>query len=143
MTQFGLSMLADEFKSQLAGNPVIVEHVGDIESFDPDWSATIQEAQNSGEKGDEAGFAFDIKGSKGSATVIVQQDKSGDGTGIQSATLVLPDGTRIPIEVSKGPSAVPDLGVDLDDLIDTGDADTGDAGTGDMKTPKPGEVPQD
>jgi hypothetical protein len=130
MVQFGVSMLASEYQRQLTGNPVIVEHIGEIESVEPSWSATFREAQNAGQQGQETSFAFEIKGSKGSGTLLAEQDNRGGGTGLSTAILVMPDGTRHPINMADGPSAVEDLDVDFNDLIDTGDIDTGDIDTG-------------
>ena len=138
ITQYGVSMLASEYERQLAGNPVIVEHIGEIESLEPSWSATIQEAQNADPPGQQTSFAFEVKGSKGSGTLLVQQDKSGDGTGIASAALVMPDGTRHAIDISEGPSAVDDLDVDLSDLIDTGDLEV-EGDSDDQTEQKPAE----
>jgi hypothetical protein len=122
MIPFGISILTSDYQQQLAGNPVIVEHIGEIESLEMSWSATFEEAQKSDGQGSAAPIAFEVKGSKGSGTLLIQQDQSGGGGGIKSATLVLPDGTRHPIDVSQSPSAVDDLDFDeLSDLIDSGD----------------------
>ncbi len=118
MTQFGLGMLAGEFQKQLDGNPVIVEHIGDIESMSMSWGDTIQGAQNA--EGGAEEMAFAITGTKGSGTVYIRQDKSGDGTGMQSARLVMTDGTSYPIELA--PSF--DQDVNLDEMFDEGQAPT-------------------
>lgn len=112
MTQFGMSMLAAQFQNQLEGNPVIVEHIGEIESMNMSWGETMKAAQS----GDGQELAFAINGSKGSGTILVVQDKSGDGSGIQSATLVLADGSRHPIELV--PTAEE---IDMDAFFDEGD----------------------
>ncbi|TWU48432.1 cytochrome c oxidase assembly factor Coa1 family protein [Rubripirellula reticaptiva] len=115
MTQFGLSVLAGEFQKQLEGNPVIAEHIGDIDSFSMNWSDTIQAAQSADSGAEELAFA--ISGSKGSGKVMIQQDKSGDGTGMQSAVLVMDDGERYPIELAANPAD--DL--NMDDIFDEGE----------------------
>ncbi len=89
----GTGMLAEAFKQQLDGNPVIEEQIGQIESLEMNLSKTAQQGQNSnGER-----IAFDIKGSKASGTILIKQDKSGDGTGIESAELILADGSRFDV----------------------------------------------
>ncbi|QDT06820.1 hypothetical protein K227x_52410 [Rubripirellula lacrimiformis] len=115
MTQFGLSMLAGEFQKQLDGNPVIVEHIGEIESLSMNWSETIARAQNA--EGGSEELAFEISGTKGSGVVMIQQDQSGDGTGMQSATLVMEDGTRYPIEFAPSPTDE----IDMDSIFDEGE----------------------
>jgi hypothetical protein len=123
MIYVGLSILSDEYSRQLAGNPVIVEHIGEIESIEASWSATIEEAQKAGDQGTGAPVAFEVEGSKGSGTLLVEQDQSGGGSMIKSATLILPDGTRIPIDVSVTPSALEEL-EDLGELVDPGEIET-------------------
>ncbi len=98
MVQFGVSALADQLERQIAGDPAIVEHIGDIESLEVNWSATIEEAQKTGDQ--DSGLIFEIKGSKGSGQFLVKQDKGGEG--IDMATLILPDGTRIPVNLGSG-----------------------------------------
>lgn len=115
MTQFGLNVLAGEFQKQLDGNPVIVEHVGDIQSFSMSWGDTIKAAQNAESNGEELAFA--ISGTKGSGRVLIQQDGSGDGTGMHSATLVMDDGQRYPIELTD--DAAQDM--DMDTMFDDGE----------------------
>lgn len=100
---FALSVLSDEYKRQLTGNPVIEEHIGNIESMEFSWSATVEE--NSGNQGGGAQIGFEIQGSKGSGRVLIEQDQ-GAGNMIKSAILVLPDGTRIPIDLSGSPDSI-------------------------------------
>lgn len=115
MTQFGLSVLAGEFQKQLDGNPVIVEHIGEIESLDMSWADTVAGAQNA--EGGAEELAFQIKGTKGSGVVMIQQDKSGDGTGMQSATLVMDDGSRFPIDLGMAGNE----DIQMDDIFDQGE----------------------
>ena len=134
LVQFGVGTLGDQLERQVASNPAIVEHIGDIESFEVNWSATIEEAQKTGEQ--DAGLIFEIKGSQGSGQLLVKQDKAGDGSSIDSATLILPDGTRIPIDLASGAPEVEELEMDFDDLIDTGNIDTGDTRTNEFAVPE-------
>jgi hypothetical protein len=122
---FTLSVLSEEYQRQLAGNPVIEEHIGDIESMEFSWTGTVEEAQNSGNQGAGAQIGFEIKGSKGSGRVLIEQGQGGGGNMIKSGTLILPDGTRIPIDVSAAPgeTVLPD---NFDPLIATGEVDSGD-----------------
>ena len=127
MMNFGLGVLAGEYERQLTDNPVIEEHIGEIESFDHSLSGTFTAAQQAEEAGDQTPLAFEVKGSKGEGTVLVLQDQSGDGTGIASATLVMPDGSRFPIEVESSDSPeIDELDLEMGDLIDAGEPDTGD-----------------
>lgn len=123
LVNFGVGQLGKQLTIQIKNNPAVVENVGEIESLEVNWGGTVEEAQQSGES--DSGLIFDIKGSKGSAKLMIKDDGGGAG----NATLILQDGTRIPIDF-EGPSANPDaMDLDLDD-IDTGDIDTGDIDTG-------------
>lgn len=109
----GTGMLAEAYKTQLAGNPVIEEHIGQIESMDMNLTKTAQEGQNSKQEM----LAFDITGTKGSGTIMIKQDKSGgDGTGIESAELILSDGSRHPVPLDE-------FGTSGEFEVDLGDAD--------------------
>lgn len=106
--QFGAGMIGEQVKSELRGNPVVQEHIGDIESAEMNLTATAQETQD--QPGGES-IVFDLEGSKGSAKVAIQQGPGGE---ITSAVLIMPDGTRhqaVPLE---------DLELEMDD-INTGE----------------------
>lgn len=98
---FALSSLADEYQRQLAGEPVIEQHIGEIESLSFSWAAMVAEAQSADQHEDETGIAFEITGSKGSGYVMIEQNEA-DQHMIRSATLVLPGGERVPIDVLAG-----------------------------------------
>jgi hypothetical protein len=62
LMKLGLGVFADEVESELRTNPVIIEHVGRIEEFELDLSASVAEA--GGED-----FVFKVSGTKGSGLV--------------------------------------------------------------------------
>ena len=62
LLKLGLGVFADEVESELRSNPVIIEHVGRIEEFELDLSASVAEA--GGED-----FIFHVSGTKGSGLV--------------------------------------------------------------------------
>ncbi len=92
----GTGAIAEVYKSQLNGNPVIVEHVGTIEAMSLSLTETSKQAETSG-----GAMAFNVTGSKSSAVLLVKQAPGGDGTGIQSAELLMPDGSRHPIPLDQ------------------------------------------
>lgn len=112
---FLLNFLTSEYQRQLADNPVIVEHLGEIESMGMNLTKTAEAAENS----DGNTFAYDIQGSLASGTILIKQDPSGDGTGIESAELILSDGSRHQVPLGgSGPEAV-----EIDFEIDPGELD--------------------
>ena len=130
MAKFGVSALGDQIALQIADNPAIVEHIGDIESLEVNWSATIEESQKTGDQ--NSGLIFEIKGSEGSGQLRIKQDKGGQG--IDAATLILPDGTRIPINLGSGAPELDEMDIELNDFIDPGVVDSGETDAGDTET---------
>ena len=114
---FLLNFLTSSYQRQLADNPVITEHLGEIESMGMNLTKTAEAAENS----DGNTFAYDIQGSLASGTILIKQDPSGDGTGIESAELILSDGSRHHVPVA-GTSPV-DLDIEFE--IDSGEIDSG------------------
>ena len=97
--QYGMGMLATEFQTQIEGDPVIVEQIGDIESFSMSFSALMENAQNQ-DPGGAQELPFEIVGSKGSGTVFIEQGAgSGDTPAIRSARLVTSDGQSFPLDI--------------------------------------------
>ena len=130
---FLLNFLTDSYQQQLAGNPVIEEHLGEIESMQMNLTKTAEAAENA----DGETFAFDVNGSVASGTVLIRQDPSGDGTGIASAELILQDGSRYPIPLEGGAPEV-----DTEFEIDMGELDSGEFGSAiEADTEEPG-VPE-
>lgn len=110
----GTGMIAEAFKEQLSGNPVIDEHIGTIESMSMNLTATTEYGQST-----PGAMAFDISGSKGSGTIVIRQQPGADGQpGIGSAELVMPDGSRHAIEIASEPASIDD-----DFQIDLGQPD--------------------
>jgi hypothetical protein len=72
LMKLGLGVFADEVESELRSNPVIIEHVGRIEEFELDLSASVAAA------GDEE-FIFHISGTKGSGLVAATCVTNSDG----------------------------------------------------------------
>lgn len=84
--RFGTGMLGEQVKNQLQGNPVVQEHVGNIESVDMNLAATAEETQG----GNRDVLVFDVQGSKSVAQLAARVE----GEKIVSAELIMPDGTR-------------------------------------------------
>ena len=72
LMKLGLGVFADEVESELRSNPVIIEHVGRIEKFDLDISASV--AESGGED-----FVFKVTGTKGSGLVTATCVTNDDG----------------------------------------------------------------
>ena len=72
LMKLGFGVFADEIESELRTNPVVVEHIGRIEEFELDLSASVAEA------GDED-FVFKVSGTKGSGLVTATCVTNDDG----------------------------------------------------------------
>ena len=121
---YGMSAFGEIVKAELDGNPVIVEHIGEIESVDFSFGGTAGAAEDNPGAGNA--LVFDIKGDKGSGQVVIVQDKTGQSP-IESAKLVLPDGSELPLDLGSGPSDVEAMDFDLDEMIESGEVQTNDA----------------
>jgi hypothetical protein len=73
LLKVGLGVFSDEVESELRSNPVIIEHVGRIEEFELDFSASVAE------DGSED-FIFRLSGTKGSGLVTATCVTNADGT---------------------------------------------------------------
>ena len=65
LLKVGLGVFSDEVESELRSNPVIIEHVGRIEEFELDFSASVAE------DGSED-FIFRVSSTKGSGLVTAR-----------------------------------------------------------------------
>lgn len=83
---FGSKVFTEQVRTELEKNPVIVEHVGEIQSMRVDW---VKSAAAPG--ADE--YVFDIEGTKGRGRVTVESITVDDDTEeIRSGTLKLDSG---------------------------------------------------
>jgi hypothetical protein len=121
---FGSEAISELVRSEVENDPAILEHIGEIESFELDISDTAAAGQAAEQPGDPSPLAFQIQGSKGEGQLLVMPDDTQNGFG--SATLILSDGRRIPVDMM-GVTEDIDLDMDLDvgDLFDEGDATLG------------------
>ena len=89
---FGMNVIETEVRNQVRDDPVLVEHIGQIESFDADLT-------ESGAIEDEDTFVYRVKGTKGSGVLTVRHvtDDNGDEV-VKSAKLRLPDGKVIELK---------------------------------------------
>ena len=122
---FGSEAISELVRSEVENDPAILEHIGEIESFELDISDTAAAGQAAEQPGDPSPLAFQIQGSKGEGQLLVMPDDTQNG-GFGSATLILSDGRRIPVDMM-GVTEDIDLDMDLDvgDLFDEGDATLG------------------
>jgi len=72
LLKVGLGVFSDEVESELRSNAVIIEHVGRIEEFELDFSASVAE------DGSED-FIFRVSGTKGSGLVTATCVTNADG----------------------------------------------------------------
>ena len=74
------------------------EHIGEIEDFSFSWKATMTRASENPGKEE---LAFEVKGSKGSGVVYIEQDKnSGQDFQMLSGVLIMPDGSSHSIDLN-------------------------------------------
>ncbi|MHC4974420.1 MAG: Coa1/Tim21 domain-containing protein [Planctomycetota bacterium] len=86
---WGLDLVSEQVKADLQDNPVILEHIGRIESIDIDLMAS------GAARGDDT-LVFDLKGTKGEGVLnaeVVTVD--GEHEEVRSGTLRLPSGEKV------------------------------------------------
>jgi hypothetical protein len=93
MTRVGLSAAGQAVGVAAARDPAVQEHIGTVETCAMNISKTAEHGQRKPEHA-----AFDIKGSKGSGTLLVKIDNGQNGeVRITSGELILPSGETIPL----------------------------------------------
>ncbi len=86
---FGMNVFSEQVANELRDNPILREHIGEIQSFTLNFTATA--AHDS-----EDVFVFDVQGSKGQGVVTAEsQTIPDDSEAVISATLRLPTGEVI------------------------------------------------
>jgi hypothetical protein len=84
---FGMTLVTEEIAEQLRYHPVVLEHVGEVEEFEINWTKSINEDDNV-----DLWF-YNVKGTKGRGVIACEHVTNEDGNEeIVSAELKLPDG---------------------------------------------------
>lgn len=91
LLMFSKGMIEDGARQAIAGNEVIEEKIGTVESLSVNFQAT-------GEAGGQNLFVLDIKGSKGAGQLIVQADAA-DPSKVMSAKLRMADGEEVDLDI--------------------------------------------
>ena len=101
LVMWGLDVLSEQVKADIQDNPVILEHIGRIESIEFDFMA-------SGEAPGDDTLVFSLKGTKGegvvTAEVITVDDEHEE---VRSGTLRLPSGKTVDLFPEADPAAEP------------------------------------
>ncbi len=99
MFYFGLNMGTEAIKTSLAQNPVVQEHVGELQEANFDWAAMFSGGASGGGE-----FLMRLKGTKGSATVKLRNTNPQQGAPAQlEGVLILPSGEEIPLTIDESP----------------------------------------
>lgn len=84
--KMGTGYLSEEVASALGENPVLMEHVGEIESLEFDLGASTAEPESDV-------FVFTVEGSRGSGRLLVRLGTAADEPEVIGAILEMEDGT--------------------------------------------------
>jgi hypothetical protein len=94
-----LQMAANQVKPQLAADPVIQQHIGNLQTAEISLQAYIAEAGKNA-RHQQAGrdIGIKVKGDKGSGLVVCKIDQSNPGQPrVVNAELVMPSGEAFPL----------------------------------------------
>jgi hypothetical protein len=93
----GMTMFANEARQQAEGNPVVAQHVGQIESVTANFIKSTQETEKRGSG--QNFLVFDVKGSVADAELVGAQARQAQpGAMFDSLELRLPSGEVIPLQ---------------------------------------------
>ena len=105
---YGLGQLESETRAALSENEVIQERIGEIQTCDMDWMASMQKSG----QGEEDTFVFDVAGDKGKGKVVAFVLQAGDDFYIDSGTLTMEGGESFDLiagtEVNEESQTAPD-----------------------------------
>lgn len=62
---FSFGVIEEQARPQITNNAVVVEHIGEVQSCEMDWMASLQRSQQQ-----ENTFVFDLTGTKGAGQVV-------------------------------------------------------------------------
>lgn len=87
--QYGIGMIEDEVRQDLAGNPVVLSHLGEIQELSLDYPET-------GALPGEEDFAFQVRGSRGAGILRATVVTGADGyEHVTRGTLTLENGETV------------------------------------------------
>jgi len=90
---FGMNVVAEDIRMQLRDHPTIQEHIGEMESLDVNFTASMAHP-------DDDTFIYEASGSKGKGELTVQSiTLDDDSEDIRAATLRLPDGQTFELDL--------------------------------------------
>ena len=120
----GVGEWSNQVRITVEDNPVITEHIGDVESLEFNLLATAEAGQEAEQSGDSTPIVFEISGSKGEGQLLLMPNTTG-GSEFSSGTLVLSDGSRLPIAFDNGTDDLDlDMDFDVGDLVEEGDVES-------------------
>jgi hypothetical protein len=115
---FGLKMVKDQAQVALQQNPVIQEHIGEIESIEMN---VIAAGAQGGAAGGGGAFVFDLVGSKGSGQAAVELDTTA-GVALRRGTLTIAGETFELVAEGELPALPPEEDPPLPDEPDSPDS---------------------
>lgn len=91
-----MGFMGNMVKQQIENDPVIVEHIGEVQSVTVNYAETGREQQINPQKGRNV-LAFDIKGSKGSGVVVGTQVQAPEPGYVLENARLRKDGQEYPL----------------------------------------------
>jgi hypothetical protein len=92
-----MNLVASTLKPTLQSDPVIQEHIGDIQSLNMNFVATGQEGEKNKQPAGQERVVFDIKGSKGSGQVVGKVEPAGQQVKLGNGELRMSTGEKFPL----------------------------------------------
>ncbi|QEG41953.1 Coa1/Tim21 domain-containing protein [Roseimaritima ulvae] len=93
LVNLGMNVVAEDIRMQLRDHPTVREHIGEIESIDTAFGASLAHE-------DDDTFVYNVSGDKGDGELTVKSVTGGDGMeDIVSATLRTDDGETYELDL--------------------------------------------
>ncbi|MCS6976521.1 MAG: DUF4190 domain-containing protein [Gemmatales bacterium] len=90
---FSIVMMQEMAKAELNANPIVQEHLGEIESCTFNWTDMMEERQKEKDRiRQNELWSFDLEGTKGKGLARVRMKQEGDKMRLLGGTLELSDG---------------------------------------------------
>ena len=86
----GMGMVAEQIKPGLNADPVVQEHLGEIQEMSWDLMATGEASKGDGPDK----VVWDVKGSKGEGQITGEMDQTGGAARLKNGVLRMKDGTE-------------------------------------------------
>jgi len=97
MMNSAMNLVGEQIKPTLQADPVVQEHVGEVQKISMNFGASMEETQKSQKAGGAQRMVFDVEGTKGKGKIVGTTDESGPKPRLKNGELRMPTGETFPL----------------------------------------------